>query len=92
MYVVQSSIMIVQVYRETSQPMRPKLRVMHVLAGEPSDTPKDKIKETIHKARKYVSKYGPKAVAFQFAQVGNDQLAQQFLAELDNDPKVSGLC
>ncbi len=34
--------------------------------------------------------YGPKAVAFQFAQVGNDTRAQDFLARLDKDPQVKG--
>ncbi|KAF2767663.1 hypothetical protein EJ03DRAFT_144325 [Teratosphaeria nubilosa] len=34
--------------------------------------------------------YGDGAVAFQFAQVGNDQKATEFLATLDNDPNVGG--
>lgn len=34
---------------------------------------------------------GPGAVAFQFAQVGNDQAARAWLAELDSDPRVGHL-
>ena len=36
------------------------------------------------------SAYGPKAVAFEFCQVGKDQRAQAFLARLDTDPQVGG--
>jgi hypothetical protein len=34
--------------------------------------------------------YGPKAVAFEFAQVGKDQRAQAFLGQLDKHPEVGG--
>ncbi|CAO1599561.1 hypothetical protein XANCAGTX0491_003283 [Xanthoria calcicola] len=36
-------------------------------------------------------RYGPGAVAFQFAQVGNDQAARAWLAKLDSDPRVGHL-
>lgn len=35
--------------------------------------------------------YGPKAVSYQFAQVGTDMSATQFLAALDNDPMVGAM-
>lgn len=35
--------------------------------------------------------YGPDAISFQIAQVGEDQKAQAFLAELDNHPEVGEL-
>lgn len=34
---------------------------------------------------------GSGAVAFQFAQVGNDQKATEFLAKLDNDPQIGNM-
>ena len=35
--------------------------------------------------------YGPDAVSFQLAQVGNDQKARAFLEEIDNHPIVGDL-
>lgn len=35
--------------------------------------------------------YGPDAISFQIAQVGEDQKAQAFLGELDNHPEVGEL-
>lgn len=35
--------------------------------------------------------YGPGAIAFQFAQVGNDTKAREFLSRLDSDPTVGDL-
>lgn len=35
--------------------------------------------------------YGPGAVSFQFAQVGRDEQAEKFLAQLDSDPQVGSL-
>jgi hypothetical protein len=35
--------------------------------------------------------YGPDAVSFQIAQVGDDRKAEEFLAALDAHPKVGGL-
>lgn len=44
--------------------------IITVTDGEPSDNPKDLIVQKIQECRHKVSKkYGPKAVAFQFAQV-----------------------
>lgn len=37
------------------------------------------------------TRYGPDAISFQFAQVGQDQKAQDFLAELDNHPEIGGM-
>lgn len=34
---------------------------------------------------------GPDAVSYQFAQVGNDRGAQQFLSSLDDDPTIGSL-
>jgi len=37
------------------------------------------------------TKYGTKAVAFQFAQVGRDRDAQAWLGEIDADPEIGGI-
>lgn len=37
------------------------------------------------------TQYGPGAVSFQFAQVGRDEQAEKFLAQLDSDPQVGNL-
>ena len=37
------------------------------------------------------TRYGSDAISFQFAQVGDDTKAQQFLAELDNHPEIGSL-
>ncbi|KAL8857552.1 MAG: hypothetical protein Q9178_005880 [Gyalolechia marmorata] len=51
--------------------------------------------DAVHNAVQYTSselstmpQYGPGAVSFQFAQVGNDQGAREYLAKLDSDPQV----
>lgn len=40
---------------------------------------------------RYGIQYGPDAVSFQIAQVGDDRKAEEFLAALDAHPKVGGL-
>ncbi|KAI7471815.1 hypothetical protein KC351_g11958 [Hortaea werneckii] len=55
-------------------------------AGESANALMDTVRYAVDEARR--SRYGQGAVAFQFAQVGNDQKATEFLAKLDNDPMV----
>ncbi|KAK3079859.1 hypothetical protein LTR53_020568, partial [Teratosphaeriaceae sp. CCFEE 6253] len=55
-------------------------------AGENANELTETVRYALDNARR--SPYGPGAVAFQFAQVGNDQKATEFLAKLDNDPVV----
>ncbi|GAQ87873.1 hypothetical protein KFL_003840050 [Klebsormidium nitens] len=63
--------------------------VITITDGEPSDSPRDAILQVIANARRQLApQYGPKAVAFQFAQVGRDQRAQHFLEKLDKSPEV----
>ena len=59
-------------------------------AGESRSTLRDKIQYTMDQFRS-TPELGRKPVAFQFAQVGNDQAARNFLAELDADPAVGPL-
>lgn len=39
----------------------------------------------------HTGQYGQNALAFQFAQVGNDQKATEFLGKLDNDPQIGSM-
>jgi hypothetical protein len=58
-------------------------------AGEARETVFDTIKYANHELSR--SQYGPGAIAFQFAQLGNDEKAREFLAKLDADPQVGHL-
>uniref|UniRef100_A0A383VTZ6 VWFA domain-containing protein n=2 Tax=Tetradesmus obliquus TaxID=3088 RepID=A0A383VTZ6_TETOB len=63
--------------------------VLTITDGEPTDNPTDKVVQVIKESRsRLAAPYGPKAVAFEFAQVGKDQRAQAFLGQLDKHPEV----
>ena len=72
--------------------MRKPLLIITITDGEPSPEDgkhnplKDVVRTAIRAAQS--SPYGPGAIAFQFAQVGNDQDATKFLATIDNDAEV----
>lgn len=60
-------------------------------AGEVATALQDTIKYTIAQVSQIPGQGGPlgeSAVAFEFAQVGNDAKATEFLAKLDNDPQI----
>ena len=66
--------------------------VMGITDGQPSGERADALVEAIRYAHGEAMKtMGPGAIAFEFAQVGNDQQATEFLAKLDNDPQVGGM-
>ncbi|KAJ3015206.1 hypothetical protein HKX48_004715 [Thoreauomyces humboldtii] len=67
--------------------------VIVVTDGEPVGEARSKINTVISSCKQQLqgSRYGPTAVAFQFAQVGKDAGAQRFLAELDHDPQIGKL-
>lgn len=67
--------------------------VITITDGIPNTEPKTALHETITYANNNVSNtvYGAGAVSFQFAQVGEDKEAQQFLEDLDNDPQIGHL-
>lgn len=66
--------------------------VITITDGEPTDTPRDAILQVIREARARLSpRFGPKAAAFQFAQVGRDSRAQAFLGRLDKDASVGDI-
>lgn len=70
--------------------MRKPVLVIAVTDGQPAGEPQNAVFDTVKYAVDQVSRsqYGPGAVAFQFAQVGNDEKAREFLGKLDNDPSV----
>ncbi|KAL8680380.1 MAG: hypothetical protein Q9186_003409 [Xanthomendoza sp. 1 TL-2023] len=59
-------------------------------AGELPTVTHDVIQYTSNELSK-MPHYGTGAVSFQFAQVGNDQMARAWLAKLDSDPRVGHL-
>ncbi|KAL9014912.1 MAG: hypothetical protein Q9173_000467 [Seirophora scorigena] len=68
--------------------------VITITDGFPEGEQPNTIFETIRYASNELSRmpqYGPGAISFQFAQVGNDQQATDFLAKLDSDPYVGQL-
>ena len=70
--------------------MQKPLLIISITDGQPAGENQNELVESVRyavdQARR--SPYGAGAVAFQFAQVGNDQKATEFLAKLDNDPVV----
>lgn len=64
---------------------RKPVLVIAVTDGQPAGEPQGKVTEVINKA---VQSLPPGGIAFQFAQVGNDQTARAFLGKLDEDPQL----
>ena len=58
--------------------------------GEPDNTLRDVIRDTSAQLSRN-PRYGPGAISFEIAQVGNDDPAREFLAQLDSDPLVGKL-
>ncbi|EIW73372.1 hypothetical protein TREMEDRAFT_56189 [Tremella mesenterica DSM 1558] len=67
--------------------------VITITDGSPAGENRNEINKVIMQtdAELRRSRYGPDAISYQFAQVGNDMKATQFLAELDNDPQIGNL-
>ncbi|KAL5390766.1 hypothetical protein PMIN02_006872 [Paraphaeosphaeria minitans] len=59
--------------------------VITVTDGQPAGEPQNTVLDTINEA---VRSLPPGGIAFQFAQVGNDQAARAFLGKLDEDPQL----
>ncbi|KAA6408511.1 MAG: transcription factor [Lasallia pustulata] len=73
--------------------LRKPVLVITITDGQPAGEAQTALFDTIRNAATELgrTRYGPGAVSFQFAQVGNDQQATAFLAKLDNDPEVGSL-
>ena len=67
--------------------------VITITDGIPVGEAKSTLHDVILRATRSVAqtKCGSGTISFQFAQVGNDRKAQDFLTELDNDPQVGHL-
>ncbi|KAM3422659.1 hypothetical protein BST61_g147 [Cercospora zeina] len=78
------------VQKLNSGQMQKPLLIISITDGQPAGENQNALIETVQYAVQAAqrSQYGTGAVAFQFAQVGNDQKATEFLAKLDNDPMV----
>jgi hypothetical protein len=76
-----------------SRQMRKPILVITVTDGQPAGEPTTAVFDTVRQAVQEASnsQYGRGAVAFQFAQVGNDEKAREFLGKLDDDPTVGQL-
>jgi hypothetical protein len=57
-------------------------------AGEPQNAVFDTIKYAFDTLQQRYPQYGRGGVAFEFAQVGNDEMAKKFLSKLDEDPQI----
>ena len=69
------------------QPRKPVL-VICITDGLPAGENAGALEDSIRYAVNSTANLGPGAVAFQFAQVGNDTTARAFLGKLDEDPEV----
>lgn len=73
---------------ESSNQLSKPVLVICITDGEPDDE-KDVFK-AIQRGRSHLAKtrYGPKAVVYEFCQVGNDENARQFLSRIDNSKDI----
>jgi hypothetical protein len=66
--------------------LRKPVLVITITDGQPAGEPIKTLANVISKTTTEMGRlprYGPQAVSFEFAQVGNDQVAREFLANLD---------
>lgn len=76
-----------------SNALQKPVLIITITDGAPAGEDRYAIAKVITNAVRELSRtrYGPDAISFQFAQVGDDQKALDFLAELDNHPEIGGL-
>jgi hypothetical protein len=68
--------------------------VISITDGQPAGEPPNSLFDAVKNASSELAqmpRYGRGALSFQFAQVGNDLRARDFLSKLDNDPTVGHL-
>ncbi|KAK9316812.1 hypothetical protein V1524DRAFT_425645 [Lipomyces starkeyi] len=73
--------------------MKKPVLVIAITDGQPAGEDSRTVFDVIKGAKRSLAstRYGPGAVAFQFAQVGSDLKARQFLAALDTDREVGSM-
>lgn len=65
--------------------------IIGITDGQPAGESANALSDSINYAHNESMQMGQGAIAFQFAQVGNDAKATEFLAKLDNDPKIGSM-
>ena len=68
--------------------------VITVTDGQPAGEPSNAVFDAIRYASTELARnprYGPGAISFQFAQVGNDLKAREYLGRLDSEPGIGHL-
>ena len=74
--------------------LRKPVLIITITDGQPAGEPSGSVFDTIRYASNELSRnhrYGKGAIAFQFAQVGNDLKAREFLSKLDEEPGIGDL-
>ena len=81
------------VQKARSNQLRKPVLVICITDGQPAGEPANAVFDAIRYASTELARtpYGKGAVSFQFAQVGNDLKAREFLAKLDNEPGIGEL-
>ena len=82
------------IQKARSGQLRKPVLIVTVTDGQPAGEDPDTLANTIRYAASELARmpqYGQGAVAFQFAQVGNDQAARRFLGKLDETPDFGSL-
>ena len=74
--------------------LRKPVLIITITDGQPAGESRDTLEQTIMFAERELSRmpqYGKHACSYQFAQVGNDQAAKAFLADLDSKREIGDL-
>lgn len=81
------------VSKARAQQLRKPVLIITITDGQPAGEANGSVFEAIKHASNELSRtpYGKGAVSFQFAQVGNDIKAREFLGKLDSEPGVGEL-
>jgi hypothetical protein len=81
------------VQKARSNQLRKPVLVITITDGQPAGEASTAVFDAIRYASNELSRspYGKGAVSFQFAQVGNDLKAREFLGKLDNEPGIGEL-
>ncbi|KAF1999923.1 hypothetical protein P154DRAFT_522998 [Amniculicola lignicola CBS 123094] len=78
--------------KASSGQLRKPILVITVTDGQPAGEPQNAVFDTIRYGfdtlQQRFPQYGRGALAFEFAQVGNDESAKKFLGKLDEDPTI----
>lgn len=77
-----------------SHELKKPVLVITITDGQPAGESRSTLKEVLLQARQEMQRYpqyGTSPLAFQFAQVGNDQPAREFLGELDADTTIGDI-